>query len=152
MPIHLQPLGRQHASDLVRILQTDAELQAVLGSHGHIDASSFLRTCEEWMERQDGQTYCLLLGDMPIGTISISRKGLEQGCARVGYWLSSAKWNQGYATKAFDLIIDEAKANGDSKLVATIPKTAAASVRIWRKNGATFKENPGDYSATLSLA
>ncbi|MBU2702947.1 RimJ/RimL family protein N-acetyltransferase [Sporomusaceae bacterium BoRhaA] len=53
--------------------------------------------------------FAIVLGEKAIGTISLSHQNTINHTARIGYWLGSAYWNKGYASKAFQLILDQAK-------------------------------------------
>src|SRR5690348_6221146 len=107
--ISLVPLSKEHCAELSRIMPEDTLLREALGSESADNAKAFWNSCNKWMSNHEGQTYTVLLEELPIGTISLSRKELPEYTFRVGYWLSSAQWNRGYGTSAFAQILDIAR-------------------------------------------
>ena len=149
--ITIAPLLSDHCEALVEILNTDTRLQKALGSSQTVNRADFLKACRVWMKKESGQTYTIMLEAYPIGIISISRDARNTDGRKIGYWLTSKQWNKGYGTIAFTQMLLAARAEGATLVAATIPKESLASYRMWQKLGATFTENPQDFSAELDL-
>jgi len=129
---------------LAEIISKDEKLHRELSPSKEMNdtnADEFFKYIKEWEKKTISACYTILNDDIPIGTISISFIDLENKSAKCGYWIESASWGKVYATKAFALAVNEAKNMGLKLLTCSILKTNKASIALWKRQGAYFKEN-----------
>jgi ribosomal-protein-alanine N-acetyltransferase len=79
--------------------------------------------------------FAILLENIAIGTISLSHQDIAEKKARIGCWISSRYWNNGYTSQAFCQLLDYAKGKGIKQCSAKIKEDNLASKRIWEKYG-----------------
>ena len=146
--ITIEPIDEQNFGDIAVLITYDKVLLKSLSPGRDFQtAINELKTMDDifkkefeyitkWQTDNDANSYAIRLKNKSIGLISLSHQKGRQ--ANVGYWLASSEWNKGYATKAFDQIINIAKKRGFTKLLATIDSSNIASKRIWENRGASF--------------
>jgi len=106
----------------------------------------------QWAKQRNGKCYAILLEGEPIGSISLCEIDLEKQSASVGYWLASCQWAKGYATKAFVLLIEEAREMTIKHLTCQIHPQNKASLSMWKRQGATLTDDGDMIRPWLSLS
>lgn len=152
--ITIKPLQLSHCTRLAEIISKDEKLHKELSPNKSIEpitADEFYNSTKQWEIKTNSVCYAILCNDNPIGTISISYRDFEHKSAKCGYWLESASWGKGYATKAFALAIDEARNMGFEILTSNILKSNIASIALWKRRGAFFEEKDDRVIPHLSL-
>jgi ribosomal-protein-alanine N-acetyltransferase len=137
-----------HLSDMLR---NDMGLRRELGCVTFDTAEQFLARTNKWMRRRKGQVYTIYLGRNRVGIISTSLEGLPKNHVRIGYWIGSSYWNRGVGSAAFRLVLLKAVTQGAEYAIATIPKDATASLKIWQKYGSALTDVDGHYSLKLPI-
>ena len=141
--ITIELLNISHSKRLAEIISTDRILHKELSSSKPIkqtNADEYYSVCKVWEVEKNGVCYCILLDDVPIGSISISHRDFANKTASCGYWIESGLWCKGYTTKAFALVIEEARQAGFETLSSSINKQNIASIALWRRQGAVLEE------------
>jgi len=136
--IKIKELGYQESQKLVEMLGNDNVLRIELGfSDANVpSAADFFHKTKEWCRKCNAITYSILLDShTAIGTISLSHIDNKQKTARIGYWIGSSFRRYGYCSKAFGLVLAEAKYRGLKKVNATILNNNAPSKKIWETYG-----------------
>ena len=78
----------------------------------------------------------ILDGDAaPAGIIGLHPR--SDGAWELGYWLARSHWHQGHATRAAQLMLEEARTMGVSRLVANYFEDNPASGRVLERLGFT---------------
>lgn len=147
--ISITPVDVKAAASLAVILSNDSRLAQSLGVSKKVAAKTLLNDTSHWQSNTNSESFAITLNERAIGLISLSHQSGSE--ARVGYWLASSYWNMGYTTRAFNMIVAYAKANGFSVLRSTLDPANAASVAIWRNRGADFKQRGEKLETTLEI-
>ena len=144
----------KHTIQLILFLNNDNRLAKYLGSNNSakISEQEFLETNKKWIVQNHADMFAIVLGEKAIGTISLSHQNTINHTARIGYWLGSAYWNKGYASKAFQLILDQAKKREIEYVSSTIRKENIASIKIWDKYGAQIEYKDDKYLCTINIS
>jgi len=127
------------AQALDTLLCTDAALRQALGTQRSlpVDAEGWLEDTERWCQGTSSISFAIVNeAHATIGMISLSHIDAAAADGRIGYWLGSAHWGQGYGTEAFGLVLAYARELGLKKLSATVDRKNVASWRIWLHYGA----------------
>jgi RimJ/RimL family protein N-acetyltransferase len=130
----IETLADAELDILVSILNEDQELKKWIGTGKTITRDEFIAIARTWTLEKRTKMYAILT-DQPIGTISVSHITPE-GSARIGYWITSREWNQGFGTQAFRLALEKAREMGIREVSANIESHNLASVALWAKYGA----------------
>ena len=152
--ITVAELALAHSGALAHILSTDERLHHELNPQGsitNVGPQEYFDTCVRWAERRNGRCYAILLGEQPIGSISLCDIDYEKRVASVGYWLASGHWGNGYATKAFARLIAEATNMTIAKLTCCISPDNVASLAMWKRLGALLTDDNGMIRPWLSI-
>ena len=152
--ITIELLNISHSKRLAEIISTDRILHKELSSSKPIkqtNADEYYSVCKVWEVEKNGVCYCILLDDVPIGSISISHRDFANKTASCGYWIESGLWCKGYTTKAFALVIEEARQAGFKTLLSSINKHNKASIALWKRQGASVQKKDGRVFPTLVL-
>lgn len=144
----------KHTIQLIWFLSNDNRLAEYLGSNNSakISEQEFSETNQKWIAKNHADMFAIVLGEKAIGTISLSHQNTINHTARIGYWLGSAYWNKGYASKAFQLILDQAKKREIKYVSSTIRKKNIASIKIWNKYGAQIEYEDDKYLCTINIS
>lgn len=144
----------KHNIQLIWFLNNDNRLVERLGSNHSVNISEqeFSETNKKWSAEKDADMFAIVLGKKAIGMISLSYQDTINHTARIGYWLGSAHWNKGYASKAFQLILDQAKRRKIQYVSSTIRKDNIASIKIWLNYGAQTVSKDDKYSCTINIS
>ena len=151
--ISLEPISQRNFDELAYALSHDKALIESLDNSKHVrtmSAEALFNDAIKWQSDNRANSYAIRLGNRSIGMISLSHQA--DASARVGYWLASSEWGNGYATQAVHLIIEIAKKKKITKLFATIDSSNIASKRIWDKLGAHFEMENHKLVASLDIA
>jgi [ribosomal protein S5]-alanine N-acetyltransferase len=140
----VRPPMEADANELARILREDATLGEWLGSSTAVDSfdgQQYIADISDWEISRDALCFAIVLRDGPaIGSISLSHINVHERTGRIGYWIASTHWRQGYTTEAFTLVADYAECIGLHHLSARIENHNIASVKLWRRYGASERE------------
>lgn len=144
----------KYAIQLIWFLSNDNRLAEYLGSNNSakISEQEFSETNQKWIAKNHADMFAIVLGEKAIGTISLSHQNTINHTARIGYWLGSTYWNKGYASKAFQLIVDQAKKREIEYVSSTIRKENIASIKIWDKYGAQIEYKDDKYLCTINIS
>ena len=93
-----------------------------------------------WCRNTNSEYYGIFCKKILVGTISLSKQNHKEKYASIGYEIFNEFREQGLASKAFQLLLDKASNKGFLVVNAKIQKENEASMNIWRKKGAVFKE------------
>lgn len=144
MKIHLRPLKRlenKYIKNLVDILNNDRKLIKKLGGGKKLlSCAKFIADNKQWSEKNKAQIFAVIMDCNAIGLISLSRINKITQTAKIGYWITSKYWNKGYASEAFEQILNLAKKNNIKLVSCSIPKGNIESKAIWQKFNAKFKD------------
>lgn len=152
--ITIADLTLEHSASLAQILSTDERLHCTLSQEQEmreVQGGEYFITCMQWAERRHGICHAILLNGQVIGSISLANIDYEGRSASAGYWLASHHWGKGYATTAFALLISRAREMGIKTLTCTIHADNAASLALWRRQGAVFSETDGKFTPVLDI-
>ncbi len=129
----------RYAGHLAKLLNDDGPLLDALGLSDDKVATpeSVLEFTAKWCRRERAQSHAIVLdGERAIGLISLSHMDEDVHFAYAGFWIGSAHWNRGYATQAFDRLLDVARAKGFKKIFGLVDQDNAASQKIWENREA----------------
>lgn len=143
----------KHTRQLSWFLNNDERLVKHLGSNNSIKISEqeFSETNKKWIAEKHSDMFAIVLGEKAIGLISLSHQDTIRHTARIGYWIGSEYWNKGYTSKAFQLVLDQAKIRKIKYVSTTIRKDNIASRKIWDKYGAQTEDKDGKYLCTIDI-
>lgn len=134
--ITIRKPAHHDAIELSYMLCNDSILRKDLG-FGENDkplADDVLKDLEKWCRSKNAVTYAVILNNRTVvGTVSLSHINSEEKSARIGYWIGSRYRSQGYCSRAFKLVVNEAVERGIAKLITTIAEDNTHSLRIWNK-------------------
>jgi ribosomal-protein-alanine N-acetyltransferase len=148
--VKVELMNKVNFDNLAVLLNYDQLLRKSLGYESDIGTETADEMYEyiiKWQTDNKASSYVIMLGDESIGLISLSHQSGTH--ARIGYWLASAKWRHGFATQAFEQVLEIAKRNGFTEVAASISLDNIASKRIWEKYGASFKKEGTMLTASL---
>ncbi|MFS8118677.1 MAG: GNAT family N-acetyltransferase [Microcoleus sp.] len=150
--ISLGEITIEGTADLAALLANDETLIETLRDKKTVRSFSSNRLLIDlvtWQRTTNSNSYIITLGQEHIGLISLSHQhGMS---ARIGYWIASSHWHKGYTTQAFNLLLELAKDRGFTIVKGKMDRQDIASVRIWKKAGASFSDIDGKYIAELKL-
>ena len=135
------------AEALASLLCRDMALRQSLGiaEADQPSGATFLEKISHWCERNSALTLAIVDVDgQALGTISLSNINEAEHTARIGYWLASDHWGEGYTSQAFALALWLARMLGIHRVFAWVDKDNAASLRIWRRYEATDRPGGGE--------
>jgi len=95
--------------------------------------------------------FAIVLDKLAIGTISLSHQDVNNRKARIGYWISSNYWGNGYASQAFSQVINFAKLKRIEYVSSSIKDDNLASKRIWENYGAKIELINKRYFVSIDL-
>ena len=150
--ITLSEINIVSSASLAELLMFDDILSQQLGNKYHeepITPDNFFNDLKVWQTKTNSNSYVITLGDRHIGLISLSHQSDQS--AKIGYWLASAQWHKGYASRAFALMLSLAMKRGFTTVSATIDPKNIASIKIWSKAGSNFENIDGQLIARLRL-
>ena len=139
---------------LIWFLNNDNYLVEHLGSKASVKISEqeFSETHKKWIVEKHADMFAIVLGKKAIGLISLSHQDTINHTARIGYWIGSTYWNKGYTSKAFQLVLDQAKKRGIEYVSTAIEKNNIASRKIWDKHGAQIEYKEDKYLCTINIS
>ena len=150
--IHLNNIQMRHAEELAQILYKDIKLKNAMGCHiVKTTGNEFITFCKDWASKQKADTFVIILDKVAIGSISLSHQDVNKRSARIGYWISSNYWGNGYTSQAFSLVLGFAKLKSIQYITASINEDNLASKRIWVKNGAKVELLNYRYNVSIEL-
>jgi len=152
--ITLEKLTLQHSTRLAEIIGSDRVLHMQLSPSQPMrpeEPEAYYAYCSQWAAKRHAICYAILLDNIPIGSISLCDIDADHKSARVGYWIESCQWGKGYATQAFALVIGQAQMLGVEVLTCSILKDNAASIALWKRQGATLTERDDRVIPTLRI-
>ncbi len=137
--ITLRELTLQDAAAIAEMLNDDVVLRADLGirSAPQNTSDTVMREVGEWCKSHQAVSFAILAGGVAVGMMSLSRIDPKAGTGRIGYWVGSCYRRQGFCTKAFKLVLQEAVLRGVHTLSSSIDKDNVPSRRLWESAGAT---------------
>ena len=143
----------KHIDQLIWFLNYDEGLTEALGSNNSVKISkqNFMETNKKWAAARCADLFAIVLEEKAIGMISLSHQDIVNHTARIGYWLGSKYWNKGYASKAFQLILDLAKRKGLQYVCSTVKEVDVASRKIWAGYGAQRVFGEEKYFFTIEI-
>lgn len=127
------------AGEIASMLNNDIILKNDLGMQDSIKTSSdqVQEKLRKWCQLKSAVTYAILLNSTTVvGTISLSNIDAEAKTAGIGYWVGSHYRGNGYCSRAFKLVVDEASRRGIRRLKSSIAQGNTHSERIWERLGA----------------
>lgn len=145
-------LSRENSGRPARILSTDHLLHGFLSPRqemSEVTPEDYYEKCMEWERRKNGNCFCILLDNSPVGSISMVHNSEET--ASTGLWIESAYWNMGLGTEALTIFKEIVKRRGYKFLKASILKNNPRSKRIFEKCGAVFEEDDLRWYAAIAL-
>lgn len=152
--VTLQPIDDDLLPRLLDVAATDADpaevMPPVAGPPGWNDARR--NAFAEHHRPAAGRAYAVLVDGDIAGAARLTPTEAPGG-AEAGIWLVRSIRGKGLGTEAMRLLIDEARAQGASALVAETNAANAAAVGVLRTLGATLWEDPdsGAVHATLRV-
>jgi len=144
----------KHTMQLIWFLNNDECLVKHLGSNNSVKISEqeFSETNKEWIAEKHADMFAIVLRKKAIGLISLSHQDTINHTARIGYWIGSTYWNKGYTSKAFQLVLDQAKIREIKYVFSTIRRDNIASRKIWDKYGAQTEYKNDKYLCTINIS
>ena len=140
MKVTIRPLVMSDLSDMVREAN-DQGVSAFLRDrfpypYTEADGRSYLEFCEQ-ADPQMTLQYAILVDGKFAGTIGVEKESdVYRLNGELGYWLGRSYWGQGIATKAVELMLDEAFAKLDIiRIHAEVFEPNKASIQVLEKNG-----------------
>lgn len=106
--------------------------------------SDFTIRTLEWCQRTVSDYYAIFYQNEIVGTISLSKQNIAERTACVGYEIFDEFRSRGFASQAFELVLTIAVERGFKEIKATIAKDNQASLKIWQKRKAVFRELQGN--------
>lgn len=150
--IHLNDVSIELAEELAQILSEDGKLQGAMGSRNvKTTGEEYIIGCNKWMLSRNADMFAIVLGEKAIGSISLSHQDTVNHKARVGYWIGSSYWGNGYASQAFSQILKFARLKNILYVSATIKEDNLASKRIWERYGAKVELRNNRFHVSLDL-
>jgi ribosomal-protein-alanine N-acetyltransferase len=143
----------KHIDQLVWFLNHDDCLADALGSNNSVKISkqNFMETNKKWATERCADLFAIVHEKKAIGMISLSHQEIVNHTARIGYWLGSRYWNKGYASKAFQLILELAKRKGLKHVSSAVREDNIVSRKIWEKYGAQSVLEDDKYSFVIDI-
>ena len=139
--LELNPMHTVRDAEVDRIvgyLNADTKLRKYLRPSDsvapRINKVGYIKRLDAWCNKSSAKVFVITLDDRAIGTISLVLP--VDGRARTGYWLSSEYWGIGIGTRAFSLLLDEAKRLGAQEISGDVSVLNLASLCMWRRQGA----------------
>jgi len=150
-PLLIRKATVDDAVDLSELLNEDAILRHDLNmGTAPID---YFEQLTEWCRDPNAETNVIVADGKAVGIISLSHIDPAASTAQVGYWIGSRHRRQGYCTRAFALLMEQARRQGITKIRATINAENVAARRIWEHAGAgAFPTADGNVFCELTLA
>jgi ribosomal-protein-alanine N-acetyltransferase len=144
----------KYTMQLIWFLNNDKHLVEHLGSNASIKISEqeFSETNKKWIVENHADMFAIVLGKKAIGLISLSHQDTINHTARIGYWIGSTYWNKGYTSKAFQLVLDQAKIRKIKYASSTIKRDNIASKKIWDKYGAQTENKDDEYLCMINIS
>lgn len=140
MKVTIRPLVMSDLSDMVREAN-DQGVSAFLRDrfsypYTEADGRTYLEFCEQADPKRTLQ-YAILVDGKFAGTIGVDKESdVYRLNGELGYWLGRSYWGQGIATKAVELMLDEAFAKLDIiRIHAEVFEPNKASIQVLEKNG-----------------
>jgi [ribosomal protein S5]-alanine N-acetyltransferase len=135
--VSIRELAREDGAALATMLNDDAVLRADLDVRSGTPntAEGVVRDVRKWCQSRRAVSYAILAGGVTVGMISLSHVDPESGTGRIGYWVGSRFRKKGYCSRAFDLVLQEARLRGVHTVSASVASTNMASRRVWEKAG-----------------
>ncbi len=131
--ISLEKYDISHADDLSNLLINDSLLRNAAGVSFSGTAEEFHQGMLDWIVKNNSKSFSIILANISIGLISLSRIDSINKTAQIGYWLSSKYWNRGFMSEAFNEVLHEAVRRGINSVWAAIDNKNIASIKIWQK-------------------
>ena len=145
----------EDAVNLSQLLNEDAILRHDLnvGEHSNPAPIDYFEQLTEWYRDPDAETCVIVADGKAVGAISLSHIDPATSIAHVGYWVGSRHRRRGYCTRAFELVMEQARRQGITRIRATIDADNIAARRVWEHAGAgVFPTSDGRIFCELNLA
>jgi ribosomal-protein-alanine N-acetyltransferase len=129
MRVRLRRISIDDAPAITRLLEGDSDLALRTATipipYTIGDALAFLNTADP------DQVFAIEAGDELVGMIGMRQ---TEDTTEIGYWLGRPYWGRGYATRAVELLVEEALRREIPSLAAEVFPDNPASMRVLEKN------------------
>ena len=151
METTLKELDVRNTVGLFNLINEDGELKSELGFKNGFLLADFEKSNKEWATKNNAKLFSIVADGVVVGMISLSHIDGTKQEACTGYFVGNKYRNRGYATKAFEIIVNEASRLGLKFLHSTINKDNAASLAVWQKYLHLVEEKGENFYLTLNL-
>ena len=128
--VKLRGVSVDDAPAITRLLEGDTALALQTAS---IPIPYTIEIAHQYLNTADPQyVFAIVVEDELVGMTGMI--GVKEP-VEIGYWIGRQHWRRGYATRAVDLLLQEAKCRGISRLVAHVFPDNRASMRVLEKSG-----------------
>lgn len=150
--VTLQPVDENLLPGLLELAVTDTDPYEVVSGESEAPGWTTERRAafQETHRPAGGAAYAVLVDGRPVGGARIT-PAEAPGALQAYVWLARSARGKGYSTKAFCLLIDEARAHGASAIIAETGISNLPAVCMLRSLGATVWEDPDTGSAHATL-
>lgn len=148
----LATADRALSAQLVDIMNTDSVLAQALGGLQPCTTDEFIQSNTAWSVRCSAEIFAIVLDERAVGMMSLSHQNVAERTARIGYFLGSSYWGNGYTGEAFRQMLEYAREKGFLSVSASIKPDNAASLRIWEKHGARMQAEETRVRVRISFA
>jgi ribosomal-protein-alanine N-acetyltransferase len=145
----------EDAVHLSQLINEDAILRHDLnvGEQPNPVSIDYFEQLTAWCRDPNGETHVIVADGKAVGAISLNHIDTANATAQVGFWIGSRHRRRGYCTRAFALIMEQARQQGITTLRATIDAENIAARRIWDRAGAgAFPTSDGRMFCELRLS
>jgi len=107
------------------------------------EITTFTNRTQAWCLRTKSEYYGIFFQNEIVGTISLSKQNISEKTGCIGYEVFEEFRERGITNQAFELVLEIARKKGFEIVKATIAIDNIASLKIWQKRGAEFRELAG---------
>ena len=142
------------AIELSQLLNEDAILRHDLNvSDTSAQPLEFFEQLTEWCRDEDVETCVIVAHERAVGAISLSHMDPAGGTAQIGYWVGSRHRRRGYCSRAFQLMLEQARRQGITTIRASVDEHNTPARHILEQAGANIHHtSDGKVFCELSLA
>ncbi|MHB0938166.1 MAG: GNAT family N-acetyltransferase [Armatimonadota bacterium] len=128
----------EDAVDLSQLLNEDAILRHEMNvGEAAAPPLDYFEQLTEWCCDEHAETCVIVAHDKAIGAIALSHIDLSAATAQIGYWVGSRHRRHGYCTRAFELMVEQARRQGIATIRATVDESNTPARRILEHAGAS---------------
>jgi len=145
----------EDAVHLSQLLSEDAILRHDLNIGEQPDPApiDYFEQLAEWCRDPNAETRVIVADGMAVGAISLSNIDTINATAQVGYWIGSRHRRRGYCMRAFELMVEQARRQGITRIRASIDADNIAARRVLEHAGAgAYLTSDGKVFCELNLA